>query len=100
MCGAADPTTTEVSSTLVWATGTDANGVLQTTQSVYTQKFSTLYLSVPSVSVGLIGLGTISSLSGEYRSYQRCYINQAATQDSGLFIYKISAMLSLFLLAL
>lgn len=100
LCRAADPTST-VSSTLVWATGTDANGVLQTTQSVYTQSFSTLYLSVPSVSVGLIGMGTISGLVGEIRTYQTTTVskNQAASHDLGMTVSKISVILSLFFLA-
>ncbi|EGW34290.1 uncharacterized protein SPAPADRAFT_59707 [Spathaspora passalidarum NRRL Y-27907] len=66
---AADAPTTTASPTLVWVTGTDANGILRTTQSPYTQQFSTFFTSVAAPSSGVIGLGTISGSVGEVRTY-------------------------------
>ncbi|CDR43233.1 CYFA0S11e02080g1_1 [Cyberlindnera fabianii] len=56
------------SPTLVWATGTDANGVLATTQSPYTQIFKSMYSTIQTPPAGSIGLGTIKGTIGHYRT--------------------------------
>lgn len=69
-------TTTSVSKTLVWATGTDADGNLATTQSPYTQTFTSFFSELESPSSGNIGLGSLSGKVGQIRSYEHTTISQ------------------------
>ncbi|KAK6458957.1 uncharacterized protein RJT20DRAFT_10840 [Scheffersomyces xylosifermentans] len=80
---AADPatttsTSTSVSKTLVWVTGTDEHGARVTTQSIYTQQFEVLFTVVASPSSGSIGPGSISGDIGEIRTYQLTTITNSA----------------------
>ena len=72
---AADKTSSSVSPTLVWVTGTDANGKLATTQSIYYQSFMSTYTTAETPSSGSIGLGSISGM-GEIRTYSMTTISQ------------------------
>lgn len=73
---AADKTSSSVSPTLVWVTGTDANGKLATTQSTYYQSFMSTYTTAETPSSGSIGLGSISGTVGEIRTYSMTTISQ------------------------
>lgn len=75
-------TTTLTTSTLVWATGTDANGNLATTQSAYVQTFTSFFDEVASPSSGSIGLGSLTGSVGGIRIYERTTISQASSADS------------------
>lgn len=68
--------------TLVWATGTDSNGVLQTTQSEYTQTFTLFFDDVVTPESGAIGLGSISGQVGEIRTYDRQTISRQNGAES------------------
>ncbi|ODV73556.1 KRE1 domain-containing protein CYBJADRAFT_86317 [Cyberlindnera jadinii NRRL Y-1542] len=59
------------SPTYIWATGTDAAGVLQTTQSAYSQQFTRRWSTVASVPTGTIGLGTLEGTIGTVRTYPK-----------------------------
>lgn len=93
-------TSSSVKPTLVWATGTDENGVTKTTLSRYTQQFSTLYFSVASPSVGLIGLGTLSGLLADTRTYARTTISENNALEATSFEGKFLILLCSLLLAL
>jgi len=62
-------TTISHSPTLIWVTGTNSEGVTKTTESIYTQKFSSFYSTVAVPPSGSIGLGTISGTVGTVRTY-------------------------------
>lgn len=92
LCYAEDPTET-VSPTLVWVTGTDAAGNLATTQSKYQQEFSTLYGSVPPVPSGQIGMGSLSGVVGEKRTYSTVTIsNDAGSGSAGTLLTGLALM--------
>ncbi|QBM90689.1 Killer toxin-resistance protein 1 [Metschnikowia aff. pulcherrima] len=92
--------------TLVWVTGTDQNGVTQTTQSAYTQAFTSFYVSVVSPSSGNVGVGSITGTVGAVRTYTQSTVNGAmgnhAGQPMGIFFTRIiplfSALMGLFML--
>ncbi|EER35979.1 predicted protein [Candida tropicalis MYA-3404] len=71
-------TTTSISTTLVWVTGTDASGNLATTQSPYYQSFISFWTEVASPSSASIGLGSISGTVGKIRSYSQTTISQGS----------------------
>lgn len=62
-------TTKSESPTLIWVTGTNEEGVLQTSQSAYTEVFKSFYTSVQVPPQGSIGLGTIQGTIGTVRKY-------------------------------
>lgn len=68
-------TSTSTSTTWVWATGTNSAGVSATTESAYTQTFSSFYSVVASPSSGSVGMGLISGLVGDIRSYSVVTVN-------------------------
>ncbi|CAH2352279.1 predicted GPI-anchored protein 1 [[Candida] railenensis] len=75
-------TSTSVSRTTVWATGTDSAGLTVTTQSIFTQTFMTTYTTTTgSVSSGSIGLGTISGSVGGIRTYSYTTITNAGNSN-------------------
>lgn len=80
----ADKTTT--SKTLVWHTGTNLAGVLTTTQSPYTQTFTSLYSETAQPSSGNIGLGSLSGKVGQIRTYERVTVSQDETNDARSFV--------------
>ncbi|WEJ94071.1 killer toxin resistant protein [Yamadazyma tenuis] len=67
----ADATTT--TNTLVWATGT-ISGKLTTYQSIYRQKFTSMYEEVSSPVSGSMGLGSLSGQVGQIRTYDQTTI--------------------------
>lgn len=69
-------TTTSISTTLVWVTGTDSAGNLVTTESPYYQSFISFWTEVASPSSGSIGLGSISGTVGGIREYSQTTISQ------------------------
>lgn len=75
-------TTTLTTSTLVWATGTNADGVLTTTQSAYVQTFTSFHDGVASPSSGAIGLGSLTGSVGGIRTYERLTVSAASSADS------------------
>ncbi|OBA19440.1 hypothetical protein METBIDRAFT_214055 [Metschnikowia bicuspidata var. bicuspidata NRRL YB-4993] len=90
--------TTAATTTLVWVTGTNSNGVTVTTQSAYTQQFTSFYTSVALPSSGSIGIGTESGTVGVIRTYSYTTINGAdgmvAGRPTGIFITSIAPLLS------
>lgn len=65
--------------TLVWATGTNADGVLTTTQSAFSQTFMEIHTTAAPVPSGTIGLGSISGEVGTVRSYARASISSSGS---------------------
>lgn len=78
----ADTTTATATTTLIWVTGTDEDGVTRTTQSPYFQSFATLYTGSFEVSSGSIGLGSISGSVGEIRLYEKKTVSEASSAKS------------------
>lgn len=74
-------TTTSV--TLVWATGTNADGVLTTTQSVFSQTFMDIHTTAVPVPSGTIGLSNISGEVGKVRSYARA--SASSSGSAGIY---------------
>lgn len=70
-------TSSTKTTTLVWVTGTDSAGLTATTQSAYTQKFSSMYTSVATYESGSIGLGSLSGEVGDIRTYDQYTVSQA-----------------------
>lgn len=75
-------TTSTVKPTSVWVTGTDANGVLKTTQSRFEQTQFVVETSTTAVPSGAIGLGSVSGTVGQVRSYE-----QVTVSAGGSFAY-------------
>ncbi|KAI5948891.1 hypothetical protein KGF57_005084 [Candida theae] len=69
-------TTSSQSKTSVWVTGTDANGITRTTQSVYYQSFKSAYTeAIETPSSGSAGLGSLSGSVGHLRTYDMTTIS-------------------------
>lgn len=62
-------TSSKPPATLVWVTGTDSNGQTKTTQSAYSQIFSSMYSQVALPSSGSVSMGSLSGKVGDVRSY-------------------------------
>ncbi|CAM9018561.1 hypothetical protein WICANDRAFT_83413 [Wickerhamomyces anomalus NRRL Y-366-8] len=73
-------TTKSQSPTLVWVTGTNEEGITQTTQSAYTEVFKSFYTSVEVPPKGSIGLGTIKGTVGTLRKYPSLTLNPTPTK--------------------
>lgn len=86
-----------VSPTLVWVTGTNSLGVLQTSQSAYSQKFTTFYDQVASVPSGGLGLGSISGTVGHIREYSQTTINGAEGSQTSNLVVKVFPFISALL---
>lgn len=71
-----------VSPTLIWVTGTDEQGVLQTTQSPYHQSFAIHSLVAADVPSGAIGLGSLSGTVGHIRTYDQATVSVANAGSS------------------
>lgn len=65
--------------TLVWATGTNADGVLTTTQSAFSQTFMDIHTTAAPVPSGTMGLGSISGEVGNVRSYARASVSSSGS---------------------
>jgi len=74
--------TTSTTATLVWVTGTNSLGVTVTTESRFTQSFSSFYIDVASPSLGSVGVPSLSAKVGEIRSYSMLEVT--ATNAAGL----------------
>lgn len=68
---AAKKTTT--SQTSVWRTGTNSDGVLVSTEGVFSQKLMSTYgkEDTDTVPVGSIGLGSLNGAVGKVRTYKK-----------------------------
>lgn len=79
---------TSVETTLVWVTGTDASGILRTTQSPYYQSFMSTYTTTSgTVPAGSIGLGSISGTLASIRTYESSTISLGSGDSKFSNIY-------------
>ncbi|GEQ67517.1 hypothetical protein JCM33374_g1182 [Metschnikowia sp. JCM 33374] len=84
--------------TLVWVTGTDSLGVTKTTQSAYSQKFTSFFASVSVPTSGSVGLGSASGTVGSIRHYSTSVQKNgadglAAGSSAGVFLTSIVPLL-------
>ncbi|KAK9471541.1 uncharacterized protein V1510DRAFT_419565 [Dipodascopsis tothii] len=77
---ATTPTTTAV--TTVWATFTNAQGLLTTALVTYSQSYYSLYSSFKDPASGSVGLGTISGTVGSVRVYTTVVASDSSSSRS------------------